>query len=288
MGITPIAVLIGTLGCLVLPAAPQLMPSVFLYPDCGLNYKSVSSRVMNGVTAQLGAAPFMAFLYYKSPPQIDCGGSIITDRFILTAAHCLNPNIQYTVRVGEYDTRSDIDCNESFCMPPFEDYNIIYAVKHKNFTPHTLSNDIALLKVDRPIRFGANIQPICLPLNAGYVPDIRRYTAFGWGKTAHGQYSEVLQSTDLYYASPEYCYEQLPRTFDMTQNMLCAGNPTSDSCNGDSGGPLVAKVNFDGVVRSLLIGLVSFGEPECLSPAVYTYVPNYVHWIINVMYNLVD
>ncbi|EDV55876.1 serine protease grass [Drosophila erecta] len=260
--------------CLILQ---EEVAAQFLTPNCGLSYEpNMATRIVHGKEALLKSAPFMAYLYNNS--KLHCGGTIISNRYILTAAHCMRTYLK--VRLGEHDVTRNPDCQGISCSPPVEEFDIVLATKYKGFDG-SLANDIALLKLSRLIRFNAHIQPICLILNPAAAPNVQELQAFGWGYNEMGQSANVLQTTFLVRYALNYCRLMLERP--ITVNQLCVGLKGSDTCSGDSGGPLVTKVNYDGVWRYLQLGIVSYGDAFCQSPGVYTYVPHYIRWIQNVM-----
>ncbi|KAH8401578.1 hypothetical protein KR009_006679 [Drosophila setifemur] len=270
----------------------------FLDALCG--YTGLAPKIMGGTRAQHGANPWMAYLYLDTNTFL-CGGTLIHKNFVLTAAHCIVQSENITVRVGEYDSRTNPDCEGRHCMPPAEDYSIEKASHHVHYVPLTFANDIALIRLNRNINFRgrindskhrwtlfidlyppplnpANVQPICLLLNPNHMPHVTVFSAYGWGWTEKSNLgSSVLMTTNLNNYHREYCHQRIG--YVLTQNQICAGHPSSDTCNGDSGGPLVTRVNWDGQIRHLQLGIVSYGKLPCLSPGVYTQVPNYIDWI---------
>ncbi|KAH8252832.1 hypothetical protein KR032_002042, partial [Drosophila birchii] len=253
----------------------------FLNSMCGLSYPSrVGVRIMHGRDATIGSAPFMAYIMRNQ--KLHCGGTIIHQRYILTAAHCIESDL--TVRLGEYNSNTNPDCVGPSCMPLHQDISIAAVSRHKNYVARQYINDIALLKLSRDIQFNSNIMPICLLLNPTHAPQRRQWQAFGWGQTHRGPSSSVLQTTKLDHYQNSHCEQRL--NVQLSNNQACLGLQGSDTCSGDSGGPMVTQINVDGVNRYLQLGIVSFGEDLCQSPGVYTYVPNYISWIQHVIRTL--
>ncbi|XP_043642075.1 serine protease grass [Drosophila teissieri] len=259
--------------CLILQRT--MVVAQFLNPLCGVTYESpTGTRVVNGKEALIKSAPFMAYLT-TNLSVTHCGGSILNSRFILTAAHCIQPYLR--VRLGEHNTITDPDCQGSVCSPRSEEYGIMKAITHRLYSPHTLVNDIALLKLNRSIQFNAHIQPICIPIIPAGAPRVDRYQAYGWGRVNRHELPHLLQTTELRAYDANYCIRSLDAY--VTGNQFCAGHEDRDTCEGDSGGPMVTKVDFDGVKRVLQLGIVSAGLKSCEGLGIYTYVPNYVNWI---------
>ncbi|XP_020801045.1 serine protease easter-like [Drosophila serrata] len=123
----------------------------FLENNCGYAVPlSPKSRVYGGRNAIIGSSPWMAYLIYNS--AFHCGGTLITKRYILTAAHCVEDNLK--VRLGEYNTRTLIDCTKDGCIPQYEEYDVSRAMVHANYNFQLgSSDDIALLKLVRAVRY---------------------------------------------------------------------------------------------------------------------------------------
>nr|XP_017025356.2 spaetzle-processing enzyme-like [Drosophila kikkawai] len=240
-------------ACLILQLQGILVQMV--YPDCGI--VSPQSRVVGGQAAGLGSAPFMAYLMKNN--LYHCGGSIINKRYILTAASCLNSDI--TVRLGEYDDRTDPDCVEKVCMPLHEDFSISRFAYHKDYNNITLENDIALIQLSKAIEFKEHIKPICLHKFPGNATRPNEYQVYGWGATRHSGKSHSLQTTILRNYPNSRC--RRPFTMNINPNVICAGARNSDTCQGDSGSPLVTHGHYAGRTRYVQMGILSFGTRKC-------------------------
>ncbi|XP_046971106.1 CLIP domain-containing serine protease HP8-like isoform X2 [Vanessa cardui] len=265
--------------------------------DCG---PIEGERVFGGNRTRLFEMPWMVLLSYDSARgvRLSCGGTLITQWYVLTAAHCvsfLGSKLKLReVILGEYDTRKDPDCErnegEQFCAPSVRNVRIDSVIAHPGYTPKTLRDDIGLIRLAEPADFSLDsMKPICLPktpeLLSQNLEGLRGVVA-GWGATEDGVQSPVLLSVDLPIISNSECqsiYNGSPEIYD---TQLCAGGvPDKDSCGGDSGGPLMYPGKNKGSgVRYIQRGIVSYGSKRCGVggyPGVYTRVVNYMDWILD-------
>ncbi|CAH1283065.1 unnamed protein product [Diabrotica balteata] len=270
----------------------NLLPS-----DCG--YIDTSNKIRHGQDADLNEFPWMALLSYRTRrgPDFKCGGTIINNRYILTAAHCIS-NLDTPllgVRVGEYNTRTRRDCviaidgSEKCIKDPVQDLAIEEIIPHPQFNATIISNDIGLLRVAKINLDVESARPVCLPLGEHRTDEFTRVTVTGWGvtDTQTGATSDILQKVDLPVVDLDHCrnvYKNQSRA-RITYKQVCAGGKNNqDSCPGDSGGPLhVARV-IDNSARYIQHGVVSFGPRECGLegyPGVYTRVAYYMDWILD-------
>ncbi|CAG9789268.1 unnamed protein product [Diatraea saccharalis] len=281
----------------------QNHPNLRLLPttNCGI-YDS--DRVFGGNRTRLYEMPWMVLLAYDSPRgrKLSCGGTLISEWYVLTAAHCvsfLGERLKFKgVVLGEYDVRKDPDCErieeQQFCAPSVRNVSVETVVAHKGYSPQTLVDDIALLRLSEPADFNLeSMSPVCLPFTSKLqTEDLvgRSGIVAGWGATEDGLQSPVLLSVDLPIVGNKECqdaYNGNPRIYD---RQLCAGGiQDKDSCGGDSGGPLMypGSVGLKGA-RYVQRGIVSYGSKRCGLgglPGVYTRLAYYMDWILDNMHD---
>jgi len=257
------------------------------------NKKLVSDRIVGGYKTEPGEFPFQVRLNIRSRRGSGiCGGVIIDEYHILTAAHCMTACVSqqlttatlesYSVKatIGDHSIRSndgesEIDVEK---ITPHEKYDAcnFYANDH----------DIALIKTTERIEYRfttdgyGSINRPCMPSAEGVVyQDGEQVIVSGWGVTREnsGVLSNILRYVQVPIVNNSRCRETYGSR--VTDNHICAGLQSGgkDSCQGDSGGPLVRVVDN----RYELVGIVSFGygcgQPS--APGVYTRVASYMDWI---------
>lgn len=228
---------------------------------------------MGGSAASMNAFPWLARLIYHN--SFGCGASLINDKYVVSAAHCLKGFMWFMFRVtfGEHDR-----CDKN--TRPITRY-VTKVVAH-NFSLSDLSNDIALLKISSPVTYSHAVRPVCLPKYQGRSYENSIATVSGWGATGETKnWSCTLLEAELPVLSNQECRNTKYNASRIQEAMLCAGFPKTahkDACTGDSGGPLITE-NSDHVYE--LIGIVSWGY-GCARlgyPGVYTRVTKYLDWI---------
>lgn len=253
--------------------------------------------VVGGTDASISDAPWQAFVVAK---KRFCGGVVIGDKWVLTAAHCVDT----AERTAPY---SLIDLNLLSVYTGTEKLNkanihqylsFVEAVYvHSDYNKITLENDIALLKLSNNIH--ENSKPI-LMADAKVQADVDAtgnlglddLLLTGWGATDAGrsQFSSTLQKVSLSTISDSSCAATwgsfITNVTNYQNKYFCAQKTQAGACNGDSGGPLVwsdpsRAADPDG--GATLVGMVSFGvDIECASPIypdVYTQISTYRAWI---------
>ncbi|XP_055679603.1 phenoloxidase-activating factor 3 [Lutzomyia longipalpis] len=267
---------------------------------CGI---SVNTRIIGGEDAGPGQFPWMARLAYRNLTSgkvtYRCSGSVISDRYIVTAAHCVRNLIDdlqvVMVRLGELDTRSDIDCNaEQTRCTEAQDFEIERIIPHSMYDTPKYANDIALIRLRRRTN-SSFISPLCLPTgqyaNVPQNADTRAIIA-GWGSmtAASNTPSPTLQWVRLPIVDNTGCADAYRRfsansrtPIIVSDAQMCVqGRENMDACQGDSGGPLMSE-GVPGAERYTLLGLVSFGPRTCgvsNFPGVYTRISSYIDWIM--------
>uniref|UniRef100_A0A3B5MJI0 Coagulation factor IX n=1 Tax=Xiphophorus couchianus TaxID=32473 RepID=A0A3B5MJI0_9TELE len=231
-------------------------------------------RIVGGRSAAPGEIPWQVGLIAKPSGQLFCGGSILSERWVITAAHCLKEaSGSFSVRVGKNHRRHTELLFKKHAHPRY------------NATLNTYNHDIALLYLKDPISFSAMVRPICIGPMA-FIEALMKQpspaTVSGWGRTRFlGFTSNILQKIEVPFIDQTECKKSSNER--ITPVMFCAGfyNVAKDACQGDSGGPH-AKSYRD---TWFLTGIVSWGE-ECAKEGkygVYTRVSVYYSWIKYVM-----
>jgi len=251
-----------------------------------------SAAKLDSLFGTYGAYPWIALIGVKpGRDSLDldhvCGGAIINDRYILTAAHCFNRANPKYVRLGEYDLNTLIDQgNEFLPQSRREDYRIEKKLIHPDYNPAMGSHDIALIRVDRPIALNSTfIKAVCLPFMAEYGIenrlDLHKLTELegtsGWvaGWSRHSwdaKYSRGLDSSVLHegivgFTSHERCRQDYPNLSALNaRSQLCVGGKgRRNSCVSDSGGPLMVPIKVPSKVEGFvepkffMLGLLSKG-----------------------------
>ncbi|MEM1047776.1 MAG: serine protease [Pseudomonadota bacterium] len=226
------------------------------------NKRQFIPKIIGGSNAAPGEFPHQVSLMFSSEfdtsPGLDrhfCGGSIIGDEWVLTAAHCVESIIGqqqfYSIGAGS------IDLND------LEEYRLDGIWIHPKYDGATLDYDFAIVKVNRPL-FDKEIQLVTRADNH-FIRVGNAATITGWGVDASGTIQQILQKVDVKIVSRTDCNDADSYNGAVTSRMICLGLEVGgkDSCQGDSGGPAITAVQNGAQV---LFANVSWGfgcaEPE--------------------------
>lgn len=290
--------------------------------ECGLKGKRtlvIESQIAGGKDAQPGEWPWMAFIDRTGDKQLTssdfCGGSFVSEYYVVTAAHCVDSSIPADLAVfAGAHLRNDESPDEWVQKLSVETIHIHEDVEFRNcncdldewLQTAAYESDIAILKLTEPVVFNDRVRPICLPetllqqslaertLDPNADQDDTRFAkrgvVSGWGLTELGTLSNELKFIRVPAIDRGVCAQaiknDLTDDYHLSENMFCAGfnsrgagKKPRDSCQGDSGGPLSFPFNE----RWYLSGIVSYGIlNQCGTKGdfgVYVHVKNYINWI---------
>ncbi|XP_074251762.1 transmembrane protease serine 11B [Saimiri boliviensis] len=228
------------------------------------------NKIVNGKSAQAGAWPWQASMQWKGRHY--CGASLISSRWLLSAAHCFakrNNSKYWTVNFGTV-------VNKPYMTRKVQ--NIIF---HENYSSPGLHDDIALVQLAEEVSFTKYIRRICLPEAKMKLSQNDNVVVTGWGTLhMHGAFPVTLQEAFLKIIDNNICNAPYALSGSVTDTMLCAGfmSGEADACQNDSGGPLTYPDS-----RNIwhLVGIVSWGDGcgKKNKPGVYTRVTSYRDWI---------
>ncbi|GFQ65023.1 limulus clotting factor C [Trichonephila clavata] len=266
-------------------------------PVCGRSDSPRSPFIVNGNATDVGQWPWQAGIARYLPDYnqwfLLCGGSLLNERWVITAAHCvtyagtiltIDPD-KFQVYLGKFH-RQDSKDDEYVQVRKIQEIHI-----YPDYDPGLFDADIALLQLDSPVQLNSRVQPICLPTEQSTRDNLvegKRGVVTGWGMNENETYSETLQQAVLPVVARERCekgYAESDLPLTVTENMFCAGFEAgrSDACSGDSGGPMVFTDDSSKERKWVLEGIVSWGSPQgCGNPKQYggfTTVSKFLDWI---------
>ncbi|KAJ4941054.1 hypothetical protein JOQ06_027341 [Pogonophryne albipinna] len=306
-------------------APPTPVPGSAQFSQCGKSLPVRNSRIFGGKKAFPGAHPWQASVQIKQKGSTAefrhyCGGILLSSCWVLTAAHCIESNLDYQVVMGGVNIKKQEDMDQT--IP------VIQTIVHENYrsTPQAEYNDIALLKLqvtDSPYcaKETLFVKAVCLPDQA--FPAGKECVISGWGATETKKISSQLLNARVFVISDEKCKNLDAYRNVLDSSMFCAGTLQGgiDSCQvcmfinvkyqgvnackvlmkeiatfkaienilnllflplqGDSGGPLVCEKNG----TQYISGVVSWGVgcAEKNKPGVYASVHAFTDWIQNKM-----
>ncbi|HGS4526627.1 TPA: trypsin-like serine protease [Vibrio cholerae] len=236
----------------------------------------VSPRIINGSDATLGEWPSIVALVTRGQNTFDgqfCGGSFLGDRYVLTAAHCVDFRDPTTIDVVIGINNLNNEASEGVRVP----VRRIYI--HEDYVDRTLLNDIAILELDRAV-VADQITLAAADARVGTAVGTTLKVA-GWGTTSpsgRSNFPSVLQQVEVDLIDQAVCQTAMREGISSMENSanFCAGRNNQDSCRGDSGGPIIVTST------GAQLGIVSWGGPVCAlnnTYGVYTNVSYFADWI---------
>ncbi|KXJ72773.1 hypothetical protein RP20_CCG017259 [Aedes albopictus] len=256
--------------------------------SCGQRQLTYLGLITSGYAANEADWPWHAAIFKRVAKKeiYICGGTIISENFILTAAHCTSvfraliaPD-DFVIKLGLH--------NKSHPYDHTTNYNIVEVIRHVNFNTNNMNHDIALLRTEEDIVYSDYIQPICLwPQERSGLNQVLSTSGYvvGWGLGDESKPMDILQEATLSVVNHATCLKSKPHHFQklLSDSNYCAGNRNKTNvCDGDSGGGMFFKLDNSWYIR----GLVSTGARSEFSShcdpeqyVVFTDIPYYLKWI---------
>ncbi|XP_041490011.1 granzyme C-like [Microtus oregoni] len=240
--------------------APVLILLTFL-----LLLGAAAEEIIGGHEVKLHSRPYMAFIEYVNDKgkNYNCGGFLVKDNFVLTAAHCMGSSMRVTL--GAH--------NISFQEETQQTIPVAKAFPHPDYNFKDDSSDIMLLKLERRAKRTNAVRPLRLPRSNAHVkPGDVCYVA-GWGMVdPNGKLLDTLQAVELTVQKDEECESRFPHRYNKA-TAICVGDPKINrpSAYGDSGGHIVCK--------NRAVGIVSLVDKNGSAPGTYTRVSSFLSWI---------
>ncbi|XP_034195150.2 modular serine protease isoform X1 [Osmia lignaria lignaria] len=262
-------------------------------PECGTPVSHGNTLVVNGFEAKLGIFPWHVGIYSKDKDEYEqiCGGTLISNNLIISAAHCfydevynkVNDKSQYAIAAGKH--YRNWDANEQYAQKSMVKEILLperYIGARANF-----AQDIALIKLITPFELTALVRPICIDWDSEYervqLQVGQSGKSVGWGKTIKDTSSETLQEVNMPFVPYDQCLSAVPYDFRgyITSDKFCAGRLNGSSlCEGDSGGGLCFKIHETWYIRGVVsVSPVKADRCDYHSYTVFTSTDYFRDWI---------
>ncbi|KAK2869133.1 hypothetical protein Q7C36_001004 [Tachysurus vachellii] len=225
----------------------------------------VNMGIVNGTEVKAHSRPYMVSVQ-KDKMHI-CGGFLVSENLVMTAAHCWNPGTKLTVVLGAHNLKKD---RSAFTRTEVKLYHI-----HPMYDSENLLGDIMLLQLNKTIKKTKHISWISIPKKQNQDVKAKQVCSIaGWGRQSdNSRTSDRLMEVDVTVMDTNACEKKWGEPFSVS-SVVCTSRP-GGFCEGDSGGPLVCK--------NTAVGIVSFYQDgKCKTPQlpyVYTKISKYLPWI---------
>ncbi|XP_059621721.1 trypsin-1-like [Phlebotomus argentipes] len=241
---------------------------------------SIDHKVVGGKEATPHEFPYMVSLQWMDNPNTKhfCGGLLLSEKWVLTAGHCVNAFSKNTEVVAGAHSIKKPDSYEQRRTP-------LKTFVHENYGGDVGPHDLGLVEVSEPFEFNEYVTKVNLPTEPAYPTGMA--TISGWGSMSNNffpKYPDKLMKADLPLLDSQKCFNDYPGT-PMHETNVCAGEPNGSKavCSGDSGSPLVVK-NSEG--EFVVYGVTSWTWLPCGSPGktgVFVNVSHYLKWLAEKM-----
>ncbi|XP_069319919.1 cathepsin G [Eulemur rufifrons] len=225
-----------------------------------------AGEIIGGQEARPHSHPYMVFLdiHYARNRSI-CGGFLVREDFVLTAAHCWGSTI--VAILGAHNIQRQERTQQR--IP------VLRAIRHPQYSEQRFQNDIMLLKLRNRTRRNQFVGPVALPQPQQRLRPGALCTVAGWGQVSLNRGTNTLQEVQLRVQQDQQCSQLFQ--FYTSQTQICVGDPRErkSAFSGDSGGPLVCN--------NVAHGIVSYGKLSGTPPGVFTRISSFLPWIRRTM-----
>nr|XP_054362168.1 chymotrypsin-like elastase family member 1 [Mirounga angustirostris] len=255
--------------------------TLVLYGHSTQDFPETNARVVGGTEAQRNSWPSQISLQYLSGGKWyhTCGGTLIKQNWVMTAAHCMDTPMTFRVVVGEHNLNQNDGTEQSVSVQKI--------VVHPSWNSNNVAAgyDIALLRLAQKVTLNSYVQLGVLPQEGTILANNSPCYITGWGRTkTNGQLARRLQQA--YLPSVDYvtCSSSSFWGSTMKRTMVCAGGDgVRSGCQGDSGGPLHCLVSGKYTVHGVTSFVSNLGCNVSRKPTVFTRVSAYISWINTVI-----